>query len=173
MQFALGAATLLGVVVLPPRVSVEKPADAVDAFHPFELPFTISNDGYFPIYRVKINCIPHELVFQKTPQLQTENGESKLSLKNQAFAQIPELTSGEKMSFVCDVFHFADEGKVPNSWPVVGSDVGVGITFRPVKFLHWRVFRQFTFAATISSSHLLRWHYPMLEQKQATYPPSY
>jgi len=165
-------ATLLGFVVLPPKISVEKPAESVDVFRPFELPFTVSNDGYFPVYRMKINCIPHELQFR---DLATNNNEQpQIDVKNQAFEQIPLLASGERRSFVCDVFHFHEPTtSVPNALPITSCDVGIGITFRPIRFIHWHVLRQFLFQASIASDWKLRWHYPMLEQKQATYPPSY
>jgi hypothetical protein len=173
--FLLAVATLLGFVVLPPRISVEKPAESVDVFRPFELPFTVSNDGYFSVYRMTINCIPHELQFRNTPALAAanKNEQTQFNIKNQAFEQIPLLASGERRSFVCDVFHFREHTSVPNNWPLISCDVGVGITFRPIRFIHWRLFRQFLFQASIASDWKLRWHYPLLKQKQATYPPSY
>jgi hypothetical protein len=178
VEFSLGAATLLGIVVLPPRISVEKPSESVDAFHPFELPFALSNDGYFSIYKVKINCIPDHLVFQFHKETgapaDTDNKAPTTTLKNQAFEQIPILSAGDRRSFVCDVFHFNQPPESTGAhWPVQFCNVGIGITFRPIRFIHWRVFRQFSFQASISSDGKLRWAYPILEQKQATYPPSY
>jgi len=171
IALALAVATLLGFVVLPPKVSVESPYEGVDEYRPFELPFTLSNDGYFPVYRVNVGCNPKDLYWTFPPGTpKGKEASANIDLTSQTFEQIPELKAGERRSFVCEVFHFVGDINTSTT-AIVGCNVAVKVTFRPIAFIHWRLLRPFEFAASISSTGVLHWHYPFLKQKNTTYSP--
>jgi hypothetical protein len=169
----LAVATLLGLVVLPPRIAIEKPDEPVDVFRPFEFPFTLSNGGYFSLYDVRVNCVPDEFTFRKTADIAGSTALPQIHVQNQAFVDIRDFAPGDQKSFSCDVFHFDEKTSIPNTMPVVDCDVKIAATFRPIPFIRWRAFKQFIFEASIAGDGTLRWHYPMLLPKQATIPPTY
>jgi hypothetical protein len=134
----------------------------VDSLNPYVAPFTLTNDGYLSIYQVKATCIPHILKLKAL-----NSRDVKAQVQNEAFAA-DILEPDEHRSFVCDVFHFTN-----NPMAIEYADVGIGITFRPIQNINWRVFRQFLFQAAPRPDGKLYWTALSLQNIPASYPPNY
>jgi len=55
--------TILGVVTFLPRISVSIPDVVADNRDPFASPFSVKNDGYFPIYSIGLQCYVGQITF--------------------------------------------------------------------------------------------------------------
>jgi hypothetical protein len=148
--------------VAEPRLSIQPSSEAVDSSNPYVTPFTLTNDGYFSIYQVKATCIPHILKFKAI-----NSRDAQAQIKNQAFTG-DVLGPDEHRSFVCDVFHFTN-----NPQTIEYADVGIGVTFQPIRRINWRLFRQFLFQAAPQPDGKLHWSALSLQNIPESYPPNY
>lgn len=152
-----------------PRVRVVPPIEAADRFHPYELEFSVRNDGTLPIYGVDVQCIPHRFQVKVLRTLPSMPGPSVANLRFVA----DKIPSGKARPFTCDVIKWPPPPDGVNGFEATYAELGVIIKFRPVSFLPWTWVATQAFMTYRQADGTLHWreYTPALQSAPATYPP--
>jgi hypothetical protein len=136
-------ATISGVLSLFPNISVA-PATPLDPTNLFSTPFTISNDGYLPIYGVTFRC--------RIRRVHSEGGGEVITSGKGIYPLRDPLTvmrSGEKSTVACPF-------PVTFDSPIVGADFDFVVAFRPI-WIPWHRERFFRFGTAKNKEGQLIW----------------
>jgi hypothetical protein len=90
---ALGV--IAGTATIWPNVHILPPAEPFDDAEPYKYPFILQNDGYLPVYNVRVQCLPVHISFDLFRS-------SNIAAAPGAFRFVTdELPRGDKRPFNC------------------------------------------------------------------------
>lgn len=116
-KILLEIAAVAGLLaLLYPRVSVSS-TTSINPDHPFATPFSVANNGLFPVYDVEFSCGMNDVSTESTPH--------QLSQFSTVFASlpIPRINGGHSEITFC-AFPFITES------PIKEADISVSVHFK-------------------------------------------
>jgi len=171
MALALGIATLLGYVVLAPRLSVEPPSAGTDPSNPFNEPFTLNNDGYFSLYDVKATCAEPGISGIPAPGVPfNPSPKHPFALGAMIVVHVfstPKLEPEDPRSFLCNSFTSVGSMGVP--FVIRHSWVKISVEFKLFRFVPWWS-KSFPFRAELKDGQLHWSHHPWLPEPPSSAP---
>jgi hypothetical protein len=164
----LGISTLLGYVVLAPRLSVDPPSAGTDPSNPFNELFTLTNKGNFSLYEVNATCAEPFLGFAPASGAKTFDPKQPFSLKSEMIVpvfSVSKLEPEDPRSFSCNNFSSIRSNGVPIK--IVSCAVIVQIDFKVLRFIPWWP-TSVPLEAFLREDGKLHWSHPVL----ARLPPA-
>lgn len=140
----IGLSLLGGWAVLKPVVHVD-PYIQFDPASPFSERFKVSNDGFFAIYDVQVNCIV---------QKATLTGEATVANVRGNAAYLKVLEAPDSTTFDCPLDTWVG---FPNR-KYISADIEIIIAFRPAWY-PWHKHRAVGFHGQLDSQGNVRWVY--------------
>ena len=134
-------------VTLNPRVFV-RPDIALDTNNPANTPFVIQNQGYLSIYDIKFSCSIKYLTFPGDIRTIAEEPYDNSFSDPQQAAKI--IAPGEQYTILLP-FIFMENNKIEE------SDIAIELTFRPIKWLPWRLETRHRFISSKGKDG--QWHW--------------
>jgi hypothetical protein len=107
---------------------------------PFSSPFTLSNDGFLPIYHVLFSCTLRDVKWQ-------DGGVVNIRTRTNA-EPIKKIDAGEATTTFCKF--------LPNKTKIKSADIEVEVKYRPA-YLFWSKQKSIRFGTVKGSDGTLRW----------------
>jgi hypothetical protein len=158
----LGVATLLGYVVLAPRLAVDPPLIGTNPAKPFDGLFTLTNKGNFSLYKVNATCADPIIGGNPAPGAPLSfDPKHPFILEYNAIVpvfSVPKLEPEQPQSFPCNNFT-----SIASTVPITINHCGVKILvdFKLLGFVPWGP-KTFPLEANLGQDGKLHWSHPVL-----------
>jgi hypothetical protein len=142
------------IATIKPRILIEPPSKSVQPQNPYHAPFVLSNDGFFSVYKLSVDCQPAVVAATGLVPASPATPWNVEAFVRHDVLTLDSLSATEHRPFVCDAFKQIK----PINVKIDGVELQVTVTVSPLPFINWPCSKSVLFEADGDGTSTFQWH---------------